>query len=165
MRKLTFEGYLKQYIQELSVCASYCLKKVDKEADSNYRVVAPAVLLAKLTGAKTASLQSERLKKAFEACANVGDVEAALEENKLGEEYQKVYKSFLSASNQKENENHTKALMLARIRKCQKEKHITNYRIYTDLHLNHGNINDFLTNGNVSKLSLATAQKILDYVS
>ena len=55
--------------------------------------------------------------------------------------------------------------MLVRIRKCQKEKHISNYRIYTDLHLNHGNINDYLTNGNVSKLSLATAQKILDYVS
>ena len=167
MRKLTFEGFLKQYIKALSNCNSYCLKKIEREARSNYRVVAPMALLAKLQAdeAKIATVKSERLKKAFTELSNVNDIEKALKNNLLSDEFQKVYKSYLSLSKKHENENHTKSLMLAKIRKEQAKKHISNYRIYTDLKLNHGNINDFLTNGNVNKLSLKTAQRILDYVS
>lgn len=39
----------------------------------------------------------------------------------------------------------------------QQDKHISNYRIYTDLKLNAGNINDYLTNDRADKLSLKTA--------
>ena len=81
------------------------------------------------------------------------------------ETYQKVYNSYLFKINRVKNEEHTKSLMLLRIKDMQQQKHITNYRIYTDLHLNPGNVNDFLTNGNVSKLSLKTAEMIYDYVS
>lgn len=167
MRKLTFEGFLKQYIKALSSCNSYCLKKVEREAESNYRVVAPMVLLAKMSAdeAKIGAIKSERLKKAFAELANVNDIEKALKNNVLSDEFQKVYKTYLTLYKKHENENHTKTLMLAKIRKEQAKKHISNYRIYTDLKLNHGNINDFLTNGNVNKLSLETAQRILDYVS
>ena len=48
--------------------------------------------------------------------------------------------------------------------KLQKEKNISNYRIYKDLELNPGNINAYLKHGDPSKLSLATARKTLDYL-
>ena len=94
MRKLTFKGYIKQYIKELSACGSFCLKKIDKEADRNFRVVALSMLLAQLTNAKVEAVQSQRLKNAFDELKDVKDVEAALKENQLSEEYEKVYKSF-----------------------------------------------------------------------
>ena len=165
MRKLTFAGFLKQYVKELSLCNSYCLKKIDREADNNYRVVAPVALLAKLTAGEEQIHAVQSVQNAFHKLESIGDVEKALQNNLLSEDFQKVYKTYQSLAAKHENENHTKELMLNRIRKAQAQKHISNYRIYTDLHLNHGNINDFLTNGNVTKLSLETAKAILEYVS
>ena len=167
MRKLTFVGFLKQYVKELSLCNSYCLKKIDREAEQNYRVVAPMALLAKLTAGEEQiyAVSSKRLQNAFHELENIADVKTALQNNLLNEDFQKVYKTYQSLAGKHENENHTKEMMLKKIRKAQAQKHISNYRIYTDLHLNHGNINDFLTNGNVTKLSLETAKAILEYVS
>ena len=62
------------------------------------------------------------------------------------------------------NDNETKRLMRKRIILLQKEKHITNYRIYTDLKLNPGNINSFLKHGDVEKISLESARRIWKYV-
>ena len=45
------------------------------------------------------------------------------------------------------------------------EKGISNYRVYKDLNLNPGNINDYLTNKNVKKVSLQTVKQIYNYVS
>lgn len=60
-------------------------------------------------------------------------------------------------ANKKKREDRTKLLMLKKIKQMQQDKHISNYRIYTDLKLNAGNINDYLTNGRADKLSLKTA--------
>ena len=40
----------------------------------------------------------------------------------------------------------------------------TNYRIYTDLKLNPGNVNSWLKNGDSSKVSYRNAERILNYV-
>ena len=56
-------------------------------------------------------------------------------------------------------------MMHLRITEFQKEKSITNYAIYKNLHLNSGNANAFLKHGDVSKLSLATVRRILEYVN
>ena len=46
-----------------------------------------------------------------------------------------------------------------------KEKNISKYRVYKDLNLNHGNVNDYLKNGNCEKVSLSIAKKIFNYVN
>ena len=98
MRKLTFAGFLKQYVKEISLCNSYCLKKIDREADNNYRVVAPVALLAKLTAeeGQIHAVQSVRLQNAFHELEKMGDVEKALQNNLLSEDFQKVYKTYQS---------------------------------------------------------------------
>jgi hypothetical protein len=47
----------------------------------------------------------------------------------------------------------------------KKEKSISNYRIYTDLELNHGNTNDYLKNEKYEKLSINNVKSILEYVT
>lgn len=61
------------------------------------------------------------------------------------------------ACKQKEKRRSNKAFNAKKIKQMQQDKHISNYRIYTDLKLNAGNINDYLTNGRADKLSLKTA--------
>ena len=47
----------------------------------------------------------------------------------------------------------------------RKSKNMSNYRIYKELNLNPGNANAFLKYGDVSKVSLDTARKILAFVN
>ena len=51
-----------------------------------------------------------------------------------------------------------------RILSMQKEKGVSNYRIYKTLGLNPGNINDWLKNGAGEKVSLTTAREALEHV-
>jgi len=53
---------------------------------------------------------------------------------------------------------HRKIMMI------KKEKNISNYRIYTDLKLNHGNTNDYLKNEKYDKLSFNNVKSIFEYV-
>lgn len=45
-----------------------------------------------------------------------------------------------------------------------KKSGVSNYRIYTDLKLNPGNLNAWLKHGDSSKVSLYTARKTLQYM-
>jgi len=83
---------------------------------------------------------------------------------KLPAEYLKVWKSYLSEKNRTVTDNQAKALMWNKIARLQNEKQVTNYRLYTDLELNHGNLNAYLKHGDSSKLSLDTTRKVLQYL-
>ena len=61
-------------------------------------------------------------------------------------------------------DNHIKSLILDKIIKLQKEKHITNYRIYKDLKINPGNFNSFIKNRNLNKLSLNKSREVYNYL-
>lgn len=80
----------------------------------------------------------------------------------LHENYKKVYRSYLSVSSKKDVDDHTKALLRARILELQKENHISNYRLYRELSLNPGNVNAYLKHGDTDKVSLETARKMLE---
>lgn len=166
MKQLTFKGFLKSYLTELSLCESSSITKLCKELDDNFRLLEPLTLYIKMTSTSEQQLKikNEAVNDALYSLLNINDVELALKNNLLSDNYQKVYNSYLVKARKKEREDYTKRLMLIRIKEQQKKKHITNYRIYTDLKLNQGNINDYLANENVDKLSLNTASKILDYV-
>lgn len=167
MKPLTFKGFLKAYLCELSLCGSSSVRKLEKEVDSNLRLLEPLALYAKMTLSREqlSRFKNKRVKSALKELQTYIDIEYALQKKMLPAAYQKVYNSYLVKTNRIKNEEYTKSLMLPRIKEMQQQKHITNYRIYTDLHLNPGNVNDFLTNGNVSKLSLKTAEMIFEYVS
>ena len=84
---------------------------------------------------------------------------------KLPSAYHKVWRSYLAQKNRKDTDANTKELMRQRILAMQADKGVSNYRIYKELNLNPGNINDWLKNGAGEKVSLATARRAFVYVN
>ena len=171
MRRLTFKGFLAQYVKGLSIAGTMDLTTLAREATAeNFRLRAPLLLYA-VTQGKTANLRSALLENGCHdsllnmlsvlECTNV---EQALESGALPEDYLKVWTSFKVRRDRPEHEDDLKAAMRDKIIQLQKSKKCSNYRVYKDLNLNPGNINSWLKHGDGSKVSYQTAEKIVEYV-
>ena len=171
MRKLTFKGFLAQYIKRLSYAGTVDLELLADELNSgNSRLTAPLLLYA-VTHNKTSRLRSALTAKGCpEGTINMlsfleeSNVEELLENGSLPEEYLKVWNSFLVRQAQPDNDRDLKAAMREKTLQLLKEKNCSNYRVYKDLNLNPGNVNCWLKNGDDSKVSYQTAEKIISYV-
>jgi hypothetical protein len=176
MRPLTFEGFLRRYVRELSTEKTNNIYKLTREAESsNPRLREPLLLYAFFNGKedelKNAMAHSPELEKIFSPVfAHYASPEALKrdlldDQAMLPNEYKKAYRSFQALQNGLQNDSHTKSLMRAKIETLKQQKSITNYRIYTDLHLNPGNFNDFMRNGKLEKISLVKLRKVLNYLN
>jgi hypothetical protein len=175
MRVLTFEGFLKKYINELSYSKSNRLTRLATEAaEQNPRLREPLLLFTCLTHSQESAQQllakNESMKIDYNHFfAQYQSSEKLLEslktgDNELPDTYKKVFKSYLSVRNRFQSDNHTKSLMKAKIQKLQEEKNVTDYRLYTDLHINPGNFNAFMKHDRLDRLSLEKAQSILRHL-
>jgi hypothetical protein len=171
MRKLTFKGFLSQYVKNLSYSDTLDIKRLAKEATTNnLRLRAPLVLYA------LASSKKDQLIDALPDCSKASemirmlhyfecsDLESQLGGSSAPEDYLKVWNSFLVARDAPKRDNDLKAAMRDKILRVQAEKNCSNYRVYTDLKLNPGNINSWLKNGDSTKVSYQTAQRVMEYV-
>ena len=169
MRELTFQGFLKNYIKKLSISNSLDFNKLVLEIQKNPRIKEPLYLYSVVSNKQT------RLKQLLESnvdyinfkhMINNHNLNDLLDSNKssLKNEYIKVWKSYISKRNKLQSTNHTKQLILNKVIEYKELKNISNYRIYTDLNLNHGNINAWLKHGECDKVSLDTARKVLKYI-
>lgn len=172
MRELTFQGFLASYVKSLSLNDTLNIRVLAAEAaEKNPRLREPLVLYALL-------YQKEHLlRRAMElqGVAWDGDgllqhydgntvLEALQKEDLLPQEYVKVWKSYVARHDRFSTEEETKRLIGEKIAALRKERRISNYRIYTDLRLNPGNVNAWLKHGHSDKVSLETARNILRYV-
>jgi len=172
MRRLTFGGYLEQYVRSLSSNSTNGIFKLAKEASTNYRLREPLFLYALHAGKMHLLLKSTRESLLLSQYAEIAakyswlDMLHALEskDETINRNYHKVYRSYVSRRDTPETNSKTKALLHRRIRHLQDIKNVTNYRLYTDLRLNPSNVNAFLKNGDANKLSLDKARKLLDYL-
>ena len=173
MRELTFKGFLTQYVRTLSKQETNSMYRLAKEAcETNIRLVEPLLLYALFSDKQDVLLQATkdpRLHKhycdvlqKYSVSAMQSLLEAQSEE--LSEDYLKVWRSYLSYKNRGQADDHTKEMMRLKVKRLQEKKGVTNYRIYTDLKLNPGNLNAWLKHGDSDKVSLETARKTLRYV-
>ena len=173
MRELTFRGFLSQYVRQLSEEGTNSLYKLAAEASSsNPRLREPLLLYAMywrkqdilLQATKAPALQAEyhRLVSLYTADKMAELLEQA--SPLLPAEYHKVWRSYQSRKNRAQADDRTKELMRQKVKRLQEKNGVTNYRIYTDLKLNPGNLNAWLKHGNSDKVSLETARKTLRYV-
>lgn len=173
MRELTFRGFLTQYVKQLSVQNTNSLYKLAAEASGdNPRLREPLLLFAMYTQkqdvllnvTKDAALHEHyaRLAAQFAAEQMTAMFEQASPD--LPAEYHKVWRSYQSRKNRNQADNHTKELMRKKVKRLQEKNGVTNYRIYTDLKLNPGNLNAWLKHGDSDKVSLETARMTLHYV-
>ena len=171
MRKLTFKGFLTQYVKKLSYFNTLNLERLADEAiTSNARLRAPLVLYALVAGKKDCLLSFlERVSDPTDMTRmlhdlSVGDFEDRLRKGAAPDDYLKVWNSFLVACEAPKRDNDLKGAMRRKVLQLQVEKNCSNYRIYTDLKLNPGNINSWLKNGDCSKVSYRTAERVMNYV-
>ena len=173
MRQLTFEGFLSRYLATLSNSGEKSVRKLSREAaNGNPRLREPLMLYA-LMSQKTDLLMSEikndKLAAEYRYIAKQYDkknIKPALEngDEKLPPEYLKVWRSYVSERDRFRADTNTKELMRKRILLMQKQKNVSNYRVYTDLSLNPGNVNAWLKHGDGRKVSLDIARRILRYL-
>lgn len=171
MRELTFRGFLTEYVRSLSYANSTSVQRLAKEAaEENPRLREPLLLYAVFSGKPELLVQAsmkygmDPQYTALLSQYNASSMEEALNAgNVLPEEYTKVWKSYQSRKNRLVADNHTKELMRQRVRKLQDQHGITNYRIYTELGLNPGNLNAWLKHGDSNKVSLETARSVLQF--
>ena len=173
MRKLTFKGFLTQYVKRLSTQATTSLHKLAAEASNdNPRLREPLLLYAMFARKQDillAATKDTRLHQEYSDLVSrysAEQMESILKEESpfLAEEYHKVWRSYLSRKNRLQADNHTKELIRNKVKRLQEKNGVTNYRIYTDLRLNPGNLNAWLKYGDCDKVSLNTARMILHYV-
>ncbi len=172
MRELTFSGFLTEYVRSLSKANTASVFALAKEASyDNPRLWEPLLLYSFATGKKDILLRAAKrfgledfYKPAFSA---IGDnpVETILAEGKLPKEYLKVWKSFFARKNSHYTDDLTKEMMRSKILHLQNQRGVTNYRLYTDLKMNPGNLNAWLKHGNGNKISLDNARTVLQYLS
>jgi hypothetical protein len=173
VRELTFAGFLSRYVRELSLSGTNAISILAREAaEKNYRLREPLILFALFTDRiplLRKSIRNDKLKRHAESILDRYDRERMLqalkeEDPELPPEYRKVWRSYLVRKNRKKAEAHTKELARQHILALQKEKGVSNYRIYKTLGLNPGNINDWLKNGTGEKVSLAVARKAFEFM-
>ena len=173
MRELTFKGFLAQYVKRLSKSKTNSLYRLAEEASSdNARLREPLFLFALYSDKQMVLLQATKDQSLFAEYQEMVSLYSAdqmtqlLEENAslLPDEYHKVWRSFQSQKNRGQSDDHTKELMRLKVKRLQERCGVSNYRIYTDLKLNPGNVNAWLKHGVADKVSLDTARKTLRYV-
>lgn len=172
MRELTFKGFLTWYVRQLSKSDTNSLYKLAAEAGSdNPRLREPLLLCAFYSGKQVVLLQAAKnselhteyqkmLAYSAEKMTQLLDSSSSL----LPVEYHKVWRGFQSQKDRSQADDHTKELMLQKVRRLRDQCGVSNYRIYTDLKLNPGNINAWLKHGVADKVSLDTARRTLRYV-
>lgn len=158
MNKLTLIGFLKCALLELSDTETLSISKLAKEQQDNKILLAPLALYAVLTD-KTRLCKSNIL--LYEECLRLKE---SADYKACGDAYKEIYQDYESICNKSLVEDEFKEKIRKRILDIQREKKISNYRIYTDLELNHGNVNSFLKNGDYRKLSMDAVRRIWKYV-
>ena len=173
MRDLTFRGYLTQYVRQLAAEETNSLYKLAAEAcSSNARLREPLFLYAVYSQKEKVLLQATKEPTLYMEYQRMLELYTADMMTELFEqaspllptEYHKVWRSYQSRKNRGLADEHTKELMRQKVKRLQEKKGVTNYRIYTDLKLNPGNLNAWLKHGDGDKVSLETARRAVRYL-
>lgn len=161
MNKILFANYLKKYLFLVSNKKTTSINYLFNASKNNVRIIDPLILYCVFNN-KT-NLLNKCTDKYVNLYSKIKEANYHFE-NFKDFDFVKIYDSFLHESNRINYDNDTKLKMRENILNIKKEKKISNYRIYTDLKLNPGNVNSFIKNKDVSKISLNATKRIVNYL-
>lgn len=165
MRELTFKSYLMRQMGELSGLKSSSLYRFAALSENNARL--KDVLCLYLSLYVEGKLRNQLTKKypylSTTCKALVGKTLEQFDESLS--EYKTIYENYQNLVNKKINEDKIKLMLQKKIVEIQRKNGISNYAIYKNLKLNPGNVNAFLKNADLNKVSLITARNMLSYVN
>lgn len=170
---LTFLGFLRGYCRELTGLQTDSLKKLCGSVVSEQPAAAEAVmtfaaakgkqryLLALSKGTQVENNYAAAC-KAIECYENV---EVWLQSESAPDRYKKVWLAYQAKRNAPENDRRVIMIMRGKTLDAMKAAGLTSYRLCKDLGLNLGNVYAYLSKGDASKVSRATARKIMEHAS
>jgi hypothetical protein len=167
-----FKGFLRRYLVSLSGKNTQNVALLAGMANENPRLIEPLVLYTFLSDADPSRLRSsETARREYARLRTYADTEDALTrlltnpKSPLPINYRKVYDTYKYYASRTENDRYTISLMHKKVVKHLETRDLSPYRICKELGLNSGNFYAFCKHGDVTKLSLATARRVLEYVS
>lgn len=173
MRQLTWAGYLKTYVPYLADTHSQAMSRLAEQARTRPRATEPLLLLAVTTGRTEELSRYMRDQpgllaelRLLDELAREAQLESTLarEDSRLRAEYTKVWRSFVVRRDAASRDAHLKQVARDRVLAVEPSRKVTRYRMAKDLGLNPGNLHAFLSQGNLSKLSLDRAYQLVDYL-
>lgn len=167
---LTFKGFLRGYCRELTGLETDCLKKLLDCVTGDSPAAAEAVMVFAAIQNKADYLV--RLSEgswvnegyaAFSAFLTAFDtLEHALESVEAPQRYQKVWRAYCAKRDAITADRRVIGLMRTKTLDALQERGITVYALCSRLGLNKGNAYAYLNGGDVTKVSRATARRMLD---
>ncbi len=88
---------------------------------------------------------------------------AFLQSEQAPERYRKVWNAYLAKRDAVVADRRVSGLMREKTLAAMKARNVTPYRLCEDLGLNKGNVYAYLNKGDLTKVSRATARKIMEY--
>ena len=168
---LTFKGILRFYCRELTGLQTDNLKKlchatVDKAPAAAEAVMVFAAIQGKASYLATVSegLWMEASYREMARCMDEPEkVIPFLLSEEAPQRYRSVWQAYVAKRDAILVDRRIIALMRAKTLAAMAQTGLTGYRISEDLSLNKGNVYAFLRQGDSSKVSRATARRILEY--
>lgn len=170
---LTFLGFLRRYCRNLTGLETDNLKKLCTSVVSEQPAAAEAVMAFAAAKDKARYLlslsQGTQVEKNYSAACEAMDryesVEAWLQSESAPDRYRKVWLAYKAKMEATENDRRVSMLMREKTLAAMMETGITSYRLCKDLDLNLGNVYAYLGKGDASKVSRATARKLMEHAS
>ena len=164
MREQLFINFLQDYLQDISGLQTCNIHKLANEMKKNYRIRDSLILYCAISGDNRKKILNRFTNNKYKEVMSNLNENNFLSDDYEEYEFRKIWNSYQNKIKIVEYDNYIKENARLTILKSMKEKGITNYRVYKDLNLNPGNINDYLTNNNLKKVSVDSVKAIANYV-
>ncbi len=168
---LTFLGFLRQYVKELSGESTLSIKRFASCCSDFPKLREPLFLYAVFSGqlqTLRSALQAESNESLQKLCDDFGDIvtlDMLQQTNELlPERMYRVWTSFVSVRDRTATENHLKELIRQKVLSSLSSKRVSVHRICKDLKLSQSNVSLWLNHGNPGAISYENAERILDYL-
>jgi hypothetical protein len=172
MKVQSFHQFLRNYARSMNSEETLSLAKAEQWATDNSRFLTLMSILFLFDEKALSKLEKnkEKYRTLYSAYQSAKSKYAHMDFDRLNEyvngldAFDELRKTYLSYQRLVLNrKNAIKLNLYEEIQDFKAQKKISNYRIYTDLHLNPGNTNDFLKNKRIDKLSEENVNRIYTY--
>ena len=171
MNRLTLKGFLRGYVRELVGLQTDNLRKLCAAVETDSPAAAEALMAFAGTQGKEGYLASlavgSWMEKGYsiaaEAIQACGSVETYLASPMAPERYRKVWGAYVAKRDAIQVDRRVVSLMRDKTLAALRSSHMSVYRLCKDLGLNEGNVYAYLNAGDTSKVSRATARRIMEH--
>lgn len=169
---LTFLGFLRQYVKELSGESTLSIKRLASCCGDFPKLREPLFLYAVFSGqlqTLRSALQAESNESLQKLCDDFGNIvtlDMLQQKNELlPERMYRVWTSYISVRDRTATENHLKELICQKVLSSLSSKRVSVYQVCKDLKPSQSNVSRWLNHGNPNAISYENAERVLDYLA